>query len=63
MIIYLINAELFTIKAICLWCTSVHVITFLLFVLIMTTTPIVFGAGEGTETRDYVEAAEGMGSK
>ena len=63
MIIYLISAELFTIKAICLWCTSVHVITFLLFVLIMTTTPILFGAGEGTEARDYLDAAEGLGSK
>ncbi len=32
MIIYLIIAELFIIKAICLWCSGVHVITFLLFV-------------------------------
>ena len=36
MIIYLISAELFIIKAICLWCTSVHVITFLPFVLMMS---------------------------
>ena len=66
MIIYLISAELFTIKAICLWCTSVHVITFLLFVLIMTTTPIVFGAGEAGEAGeapDYLDVAEGLGSK
>jgi uncharacterized membrane protein len=58
MIIYLISAELFTIKAICLWCTSVHVITFLLFVLIVTTTPIVLGWGEGTESADFVDATE-----
>jgi uncharacterized membrane protein len=63
MIIYLISAELFTIKAICLWCTSVHVITFLLFVLIMTTAPIVFGRGEVTEAGDYIDAAEGLGSQ
>ena len=40
-VLYLIYAELFSIGAICLWCTSVHVITFVLFVL------IVFGAAAG----------------
>src|SRR5499427_5481931 len=40
-VLYLIYTELFTIGAICLWCTSVHVITFALFVL------IVFGAAAG----------------
>jgi uncharacterized membrane protein len=33
LVIYLIYAELFTIGSICLYCTSVHAITFLLFVL------------------------------
>jgi uncharacterized membrane protein len=32
-VLYLIYAELFIIGSICLYCTSVHVITFLLFVL------------------------------
>jgi len=32
-VIYLLYAELFIIGSICLYCTSVHVITFLLFVL------------------------------
>jgi len=32
-VLYLLYAELFQIGAICLYCTSVHVITFLLFVL------------------------------
>jgi uncharacterized membrane protein len=59
MIIYLISAELFTIKAICLWCTSVHVITFLLFVLIVTTAPVVLGWGEA----DLVDGPEGVGSE
>ena len=40
-VLYLIYAELFKIGAICLLCTSVHVITFALFVL------IVFGAAAG----------------
>jgi uncharacterized membrane protein len=31
-VLYLIYAEMFSIRAICLWCTSVHVITFALFV-------------------------------
>ena len=34
-VLYLIYCELFRIGAICLWCTSVHVITFALFALIM----------------------------
>lgn len=33
MVLYLVWAELFGVSAICLWCTSVHAITFLLFVL------------------------------
>jgi uncharacterized membrane protein len=47
MIIYLIIAELFIIKAICLWCSSVHVITFLLFVVIVTASPTVLGHDDG----------------
>jgi len=43
-VLYLIYTELFTIRAICLWCTSVHVITFVLFVL------IVFSAAAGYGT-------------
>lgn len=31
MVLYLVYTELFTLDAICLWCTAVHVITFLLF--------------------------------
>jgi len=34
-VIYLLYAELFIIGNICLYCTSVHVITFLIFVLVM----------------------------
>ena len=36
-VLYLIYTELFTLDAICLWCTSVHVITFLLFALVVPT--------------------------
>ncbi|MGH9081399.1 MAG: vitamin K epoxide reductase family protein [Acidimicrobiales bacterium] len=44
MILYLLIAELFIIKAICLWCSSVHVVTFLLFVIIVTATPLVLAS-------------------
>ena len=49
-VLYLIYTELFTLDAICLWCTSVHGLTFLLFVL------IVGGAAAGyglREREDY----------
>jgi uncharacterized membrane protein len=43
-VLYLIYAELYRIGAICLWCTSVHVITFCLFAL------VVFSAAAGYGT-------------
>jgi uncharacterized membrane protein len=52
MIIYLIIAELFLIKAICLWCSSVHVITFILFVIIVTASPVVLAPGYGPQPVD-----------
>jgi uncharacterized membrane protein len=51
-IIYLISAEFFIIKAICLWCSGVHVITFVLFVIIVTTSPVVLAAGYGVDPGD-----------
>jgi uncharacterized membrane protein len=42
-VLYLLAAELFSIKAICLWCTGVHVTTFLLFVLVVATFPLMSG--------------------
>ncbi len=52
MIIYLIIAELFLIKAICLWCSGVHLITFILFVIIVTSAPIVLAPGYGEAEPD-----------
>jgi uncharacterized membrane protein len=48
LILYLLIAELFIIKAICLWCSSVHLATFLLFVTIVTSSPIVLAPEYGT---------------
>lgn len=42
-VLYLVAAELLVIGNICLWCTSVHVLTFLLFVLLVTTVPSMLG--------------------
>ena len=43
--LYLVAAELIIIGNICIWCTGVHVVTFLLFVLIVTTVPGMLGWG------------------
>jgi uncharacterized membrane protein len=38
-VVYLVTTELFTVKKICLWCTGVHIVTFALFVIVVTSTP------------------------
>ncbi len=61
MILYLIYAELFVIKAICLWCSSVHIITFILFVIIATASPVVLAAGYGFgDVEELVPAGESV---
>jgi uncharacterized membrane protein len=40
MVLYLVYAEIFQIDAICLYCTSVHVITFLIFALVVVSAAI-----------------------
>ena len=60
MILYLLIAELFIIKAICLWCSSVHLVTFILFVIIVTASPLVLGPESGSRMADgYDESYEG----
>lgn len=46
MVLYLLYAELIEIKAICWWCTGVHVVTFLLFVLVVSTSPALLSTSE-----------------
>lgn len=43
-VLWLVYAELFVIRAICLWCTAMHVITFALFVLVL-----LFGQSSDTD--------------
>jgi len=45
MVLYLVYTELFTLDAICLWCTAVHVITFLLFAVTLIGTSETASAG------------------
>jgi uncharacterized membrane protein len=44
MIIYLFIEELFVLKALCLWCSIIHLVGFLLFVIIAISTPALLGA-------------------
>ena len=54
-VIYLFIEELFIIKALCIWCTVIHVVGFLLFVIIATTTPALLA-------RDSESVAAGAGA-
>ena len=50
-VLYLIYTELFTLNAICLFCTIVHVITFLLFALIVFSFAAGYGAPDTASRR------------
>jgi uncharacterized membrane protein len=54
-VLYLLYAELIQIGNICLWCTSVHVITFLLFVLLIFYATL--GSGATASTRPKTTGA------
>ncbi len=47
-VLYLVSAELLIIGAICLWCTSVHVLTFLLFLVVTAATVDAWPAWSGS---------------
>jgi uncharacterized membrane protein len=55
-VLYLLAAELFSIKAICLWCTGVHVATFLLFVLVVVSFPLM--SPRAARYREWAQANE-----
>ncbi len=40
MVLYLVNIELFAVKAICLWCTGVHVTALALFAVVLAARPL-----------------------
>jgi uncharacterized membrane protein len=51
--LYLVCAEFVIIGNICLWCTAVHVLTFCLFVLTVSTVPAMLGWGQRPYAGDY----------
>ena len=55
-VLYLLAAELFSIKAICLWCTGVHLTTFLLFVLVVVSFPLM--SPRATRYREWAQGNE-----
>ena len=59
-VLYLLGAELFSIKAICLWCTGVHITTFILFVVVISALPSFSGAtgAEAWMDEDFDEGSE-----
>lgn len=48
-VLYLVSAELLEIKAICLYCTGVHIVTFAQLLLVMATVPTMLGWGQTPE--------------
>ena len=56
MALYLVWAELYRIHAICLWCTAVHVITFVLWMVVLFG-QILSPPASGESSEDAVDAA------
>lgn len=56
MVLWLISAELLIIHKICLWCSGVHLITFILFVLTVTSAPAVLNRDGAVDDDELVEA-------
>jgi uncharacterized membrane protein len=48
-VIWLLYAELFSIRNLCEYCTGIHIVTFLFFVLIVTSWPHVLGPDRSPE--------------
>ncbi|HVC72060.1 MAG TPA: vitamin K epoxide reductase family protein [Acidimicrobiales bacterium] len=57
-VLYLIYAELFLIKAICEYCTGVHIVTFALFVLVVVTLPAMTQPSGWDDDGDWEEEPE-----
>jgi uncharacterized membrane protein len=55
MIIYLFAEELFIIQSLCVWCSAIHFVGFLLFVIIVSTSPMLL-------TSDNRRAPAGAGT-
>jgi uncharacterized membrane protein len=47
MVIYLFAEELFVIQSLCVWCSIIHFVGFLLFVIIVTSSPALLASDGG----------------
>ena len=52
MVIYLFAEELFVLQSLCVWCSIIHAIGFLLFVIIVITSPLLLGSGSSGALAD-----------
>jgi uncharacterized membrane protein len=50
-VLWLFSAEALIIKAFCLWCSGVHVVTFVMLICVMATVPAMLGWTEPAEDR------------
>jgi uncharacterized membrane protein len=69
MVLWLLTAELVIIKKICLWCTGVHVVTFVLFVITLLSAPALLDRTSSAAADDVAdddvaddEAQQGVGA-
>ena len=51
-VLWLFSAETLIIKAFCLWCSGVHIVTFVMFICVMRTVPAMLGWTEPAEASD-----------
>lgn len=58
-VLYLVGAELLVIKAICLYCTGVHIVTFAQLLVVVATVPTMLGWGQVQQRRRPAGARRG----
>jgi uncharacterized membrane protein len=52
MVLYLFAEELFVIQSLCVWCSLIHLVGFLLFVIVVTTSPALLTSEESSVIAD-----------
>lgn len=60
MVVYLVYTELFTLDAVCLWCTAVHVLTLILFTIVVAGTALAVppDRAELSDLSDYADETD-----
>ncbi len=56
-VFHLLWAELFDVKALCLWCTGVHITTFILFIVVMVTAPAMLAPSYDGDDSEFQDGA------